>query len=146
MAKTAQKFKYFGDFSYIFGVFYRTFKLNFHYMELALDEKMISGENCFVEFCNSRFTGGNMLMAPDARIDDGYMDIIVAGKFSRTGLLATLPKIFQGTHIKHPLVRSFKAKKATIKTWPAKILLPDGELFGVTPASINVHHKMLRYL
>ena len=146
VAKTAQKFKYFGDFSYILGVFYRTLKLNFHYMELEFDEKMISGENCFVEFCNSRFTGGNMLMAPDARIDDGYMDIIVAGKFSRTGLLATLPKIFKGTHIKHPLVRSFKAKKATIKTWPAKTLLPDGELFGVTPASIHVHHKMVRYL
>lgn len=146
VAKTAQKFKCFGDFSYILGVFYRTLNLKFHTMELELDGKMISGENCFVEFCNSRFTGGNMLMAPNAKIDDGYMDIIVAGKFSRTGLLATLPKIFKGTHIQHPLVRSFKAKKATIKTWPEKTLLPDGELFGVTPASISVHHKMVRYL
>jgi len=146
VAKTAQKFKCFGDLSYIIGVFYRTLKLNFHYMELEFDGKMISGENCFVEFCNSRFTGGNMLMAPDAKINDGYMDIIVAGKFSRTGLLATLPKIFKGTHIEHPLVKSFKAKKATIKTWPEKTLLPDGELFGVSPSIINVHHKMVRYL
>ncbi|MCD4723178.1 MAG: diacylglycerol kinase family lipid kinase [Desulfobacula sp.] len=146
VAKTAQKFKCFGDFSYILGVFYRTAKLNFHYMELEIDGKMISGENCFVEFCNSRFTGGNMLMAPDAIIDDGYMDIIVAGKLSRTSLLATLPKIFKGTHIEHPLVRSFKARKATIKTLPEKILLPDGELFGVTPSTINIHHKMIRYL
>lgn len=146
VAKTAQKFKFFKDFSYILGIFYRTFNLNFHYMELEIDGKMISGENCFVEFCNSRFTGGNMMMAPDAKIDDGFMDIIVAGKMSRTSLLATLPKIFKGTHIKHPAVNSFKAKKATIKTWPDKTLLPDGEIFGATPATINMHHKMVRYL
>jgi diacylglycerol kinase family enzyme len=146
VAKTAQSFKKFGDFSYVLGVFYRTVKLNFHHMELEIDGKIISGENCFVEFCNSRFTGGNMLMAPDAKIDDGYMDIIVAGKFSRTGLLATLPKIFKGTHTEHPLVRSFKAKKATIKTWPEKTLLPDGELFGTTPSTITVHPRMVRYL
>jgi len=146
VAKTAQKFKFFKDFSYVIGVLHRTINLNFHYMELEIDGKSIAGENCFVEFCNSRFTGGNMLMAPDAEIDDGFMDIIVAGKFSRTSLLATLPKIFKGTHIHHPLVRQFRARKARIKTWPDKTLLPDGEVFGATPATINVHHKMIQYL
>ncbi|MCK5348402.1 MAG: YegS/Rv2252/BmrU family lipid kinase, partial [Desulfobacula sp.] len=146
VARTAQKFKFFNDFSYIIGIFYRTFKLCFHYMELEIDGEMISGENCFVEFCNSRFTGGNMLMAPDAEIDDGFMDIIVTGKLSRASLLTTLPKIFKGTHLKHPAVRHFRAQKAKIKTWPNKILLPDGELFGATPTIVNVHHKMLRYL
>ena len=146
VAKTAQKFKFFKDFSYVIGVLHRTINLNFHYMELEIDGKTIAGENCFVEFCNSRFTGGNMLMAPDAEIDDGFMDIIVAGKFSRTSLLATLPKIFKGTHIHHPLVRQFRARKARIKTWPDKTLLPDGEVFGATPATINVHHKMIQYL
>lgn len=146
VAKTAQKFKYFKAFSYIIGVVYRTIKLNFHYMELEIDGKMIKGENCFVEFCNSRFTGGNMLMAPDARIDDGFMDIIVAGKLSRTSLLATLPKIFKGTHTRNPAVKHFRAKTVKIKTWPDKTLLPDGELFGSTPTIINVHPKMIRYL
>ena len=146
VAKTAQKFKIFKDFSYVIGVLHRTIKLNFHYMELEIDGKMIKGENCFVEFCNSRFTGGNMLMAPDAIIDDGFMDIIVTGKMSRTSILTTLPKIFKGTHTNNPAVRHFRAKQAKIKTWPDKTLLPDGELFGTTPTSINVHHKMIRYL
>jgi diacylglycerol kinase (ATP) len=146
VAKTAQRFKFFKDFSYIIGVFYRTINLKFHHMELEVNNEKITGENCFVEFCNSRFTGGNMMMAPEAKIDDGIMDIIVAGKMSQTSLLATLPKIFKGTHINHPAVRSFKAKKARIKTWPDKTLLPDGEIFGTTPATIMVHPKMIRYL
>ncbi len=146
VANTAQKFKIFKDFSYVIGVLFRTIKLDSHYMELEIDGHMIKGENCFVEFCNSRFTGGNMLMAPDALIDDGFMDIIVAGRLSRTSLLATLPKIFKGTHLSNRAVKHFKAKKAKIKTWPKKTLLPDGELFGTTPADINVHHKIIRYL
>jgi YegS/Rv2252/BmrU family lipid kinase len=146
VAKTAQKFKFFKDFSYIIGVFYRTINLKFHGMELEINGEKITGENCFVEFCNSRFTGGNMMMAPEAKIDDGIMDIIVAGKMSRTSLLATLPKIFKGTHINHPAVRSFKAKTARIKTWPNKTLLPDGEILGATPTKIEVHPKMIQYL
>ncbi|MCP3872507.1 MAG: diacylglycerol kinase family lipid kinase [Desulfobacteraceae bacterium] len=146
VAKTAQKFKYLKDFSYIIGVFYRTIILKSHYMEIEIDNKQISQENCFVEFCNSRFTGGNMMMAPDAEIDDGFMDIIIVGKLTRTQLLITLPKIYKGTHVSHPAVRYLKTKKARIKTWPDKTLLPDGELFGATPSTIKVHHKLLRYL
>lgn len=146
VAKTAQKFKWLGDFSYIIGIFHRTAKLHFHYIELEIDGQMISGENCFVEFCNSKFTGGNMLMAPEAEIDDGFMDIIIVDKLSRTSLLSTLPKIYSGTHIKHPAVRYIKAKSAKIRTRPDITLVPDGELFGNTPTTITVHHKMIRYL
>jgi diacylglycerol kinase (ATP) len=99
VAKTADKFKFFKDFSYVIGVLYRTINLKCHYMELEIDGQKFSGENCFVEFCNSRFTGGDMLMAPDAKIDDGFMDIIIAGELSRTSLLATLPKIIVKTRV-----------------------------------------------
>jgi len=146
VAKTAGRFKFLKDFSYIIGIFHRIASLSFHYMELEIDGKMIKAENCFVEFCNSRFTGGSMLMAPEARIDDGWMDIVVTGTLSRTDLLATLPKIFKGTHLRNPSVKHYRAKTAKIRTWPAKPLLPDGELFGTTPSKIDVHHKMIRYL
>ncbi len=146
VAKTADKFKFFKDFSYVIGVLYRTINLKFHHMELEIDGQKITGENCFVEFCNSRFTGGNMMIAPDAKIDDGYMDIIVADKLSRTSLLLTLPKIFTGKHLGNRAVTHYRAKKAKIKTWPTKTLLPDGEIFGVTPVTINIHPKLVRYL
>jgi diacylglycerol kinase family enzyme len=146
VAKTARKFKIFRDFSYLIGVFARTINLKFHHMELEIDGKIFSGDNCFVEFCNSRFTGGKMLMAPNAQIDDGFMDIVVAEKLSRTSLMAALPKIFRGTHIHHPAVRCFKARQAVIKTRPPKSLLPDGEIMGTTPTTVTVLPKLIRYL
>jgi diacylglycerol kinase (ATP) len=144
-ADTARKFKFLKDASYVIGVLHRTISLSYHQLDMEVDGQKIKGDNCFVEFCNSRYTGGNMLMAPEAEIDDGLMDIIIAGPLSRTSLLATLPKIYTGDHIQHPAVQYIKAKKVVVRTVPEKKCLPDGEIYGSTPTTIQVHHKMLRY-
>jgi len=146
VAGTAVKFRCLGDLSYVIGVLIQTVGLCFHDMTIEIDGKQISGKNCFVEFCNSRYTGGSMLMAPDAEIDDGFFDVVVAGPIGRMSLLATLPKLFKGTHGDNPAVRFFKAKKVTVTTTPSKALLPDGEIFGTTPTEINIHPKLVRYL
>ncbi len=145
VAKTAARFNWAGDASYILGVFYRTLGLRFHDMVLEIDGRTVSGENCFVEICNSRFTGGDMLMAPDAVIDDGWFDVVVAAPLSRVSLIATLPKIFKGTHGVHEAVHFFRGKSAHIATRPIKQLLPDGEIFGNTPVEIRLIPKALKY-
>ena len=145
VASTAQRCKFLGRFSYIIGVLYRTVGLTFHRMTLDIDGKIISAENCFVEICNSRYTGGTMLMAPDARIDDGYVDVIIAAPLSRRSLIGTFPKIFKGKHGDHPALSVYRARRVKIETTPPKILLPDGEILGTTPTEINIHPKLVRY-
>jgi diacylglycerol kinase family enzyme len=145
VAKTASRFKWAADFSYVIGVFYRLVGLAFHQMVLEIDGKVISGENCFVEICNSKYTGGNMLMAPEAAIDDGLFDAVVVSPLSRASLIATFPKIFNGTHGAHPAVRFIKGKSAVVHTEPQKTLLPDGEIFGTTPTEITVLPRLAKY-
>ncbi len=145
VAQTAHHLKRFGDFSYVLGVFYRLLGLRFHRMELEIDGRRFDGDNCFVEFCNSRYTGGSMLMAPDARIDDGRFDVVVVGPMNRRSLLATFPKIFKGTHVQNPAVRVYRATTASVRTYPPKTLLPDGELFGSTPTQVAIHPQLVRY-
>lgn len=145
VARTALKFRRLGDLSYVLGVLIETVRLRFHDMTMEIDGRRVSGKNCFVEFCNSRYTGGNMLMAPDARIDDGLFDVVVTGPIGRRSLLATLPKIFKGTHGQNPAVRFYRARRVTVATVPPKGLLPDGELFGSTPTTVSIHPKLVRY-
>ena len=145
VAGTAAKFKSLGRLSYVIGVLSRTVGLTFHRMTLEIDGKVKTEKNCFVELCNSRFTGGNMLMAPDARIDDGLLDIVVAAPLKRSSLIRTFPKIFEGKHGAHPAVSLHRARQVRVKTTPVKILLPDGEIFGKTPTEINVHPRRVRY-
>ena len=145
VAKTAARLKWTADFSYAIGVFYRLLGLTFHQMVLEIDGEVISGPNCFVEFCNSKYTGGNMFMAPEAKIDDGMFDAVVVSPLSRRSLIATFPKIFKGTHGENPAVRFIKGKSASVYTEPPKTLLPDGEIFGATPTEITVLPGLVKY-
>jgi len=146
VALTAEKFKAFHDLSYLIGIIYRTFSLGVHHMELTIDGQIYSGPNCFVEFCNSGYTGGNMHMAPRARIDDGLMDVVITGPLTRKRLLGALPKIYAGTHLDMEEIIYVQGKRAEIRTIPAKAMLPDGEILGQTPGVIEVHPKQLRYV
>ena len=145
VAKTAARFKWAADFSYVIGVFHRLLGLNFHDLVLEIDGKIIRGKNCFVEICNSRYTGGNMLMAPEAQIDDGLFDAVVLAPLSRLSLISTFPKLFKGTHSENPAVQFIQAKSASVHTQPQKNLLPDGEIFGTTPTEINILPRLVRY-
>ena len=144
-AKTAYRFNRLGDFSYVLGVLHRTIQLTFHNIVLDIDGTVFTEKNCFVEFCNSRYTGGDMLIAPEAKIDDGFFDVAILSPLSRISLITTFPKIFKGTHGVHPAVRFIKGKSAHIFTEPVKGLLPDGEMFGKTPTEIHIHPGLVRY-
>ena len=145
VAKTAGRLKWAADFSYVIGVFYRLMGLTFHQMVLEIDGEVISGRNCFVEICNSKYTGGNMLMAPEAVIDDGLFDAVVVSPLSRASLMATFPKIFKGTHGEHRAVKFIQGKSAVVYTQPQKTLLPDGEIFGTTPTKITILPRLVKY-
>ena len=146
VAQTAARFGWTGDLSYVIGVIHRTIGLQFHRMELEIDGKLFRVRNCFVEFCNSRYTGGNMLMAPEAQIDDGYFDAVILSPLSRLSLLATFPRLFEGTHLSNPSVHVLRGKRAVVRTVPQKVLLPDGEIFGTTPTTIEVLPRRVMYL
>ncbi len=145
VARTASRFRRTGDFSYIIGIWRRMYNLNFYDLRMEIDGEIISGKNCLVEICNSRYTGGEMLMAPGAKIDDGLFDVVILEPLSRLNLINTLPKLFKGTHADHPRVRIIQGATATIFTKPEKKLLPDGEMFGVTPTQITILPRRVRY-
>ena len=136
VTETAHKLKFFGNLSYTFGVFYRTIFLNSNHVTLEIDGVKIERESTFIEISNTRYTA-NFLMAPNAKIDDGLLDITLANKFSRIRLLQCFPKIFTGDHIYVDEVETFQAKHIKIQTDVSKVLTPDGELVGITPVEIK---------
>ncbi len=144
--RTASRFRRLGDLSYIIGVFHRTLRLRHHQFRLDIDGQVIEEKMCFVEIMNSRKTGGEMLMAPEALIDDGLLDIVWVSKVNRRSLMRTFPKIFKGTHGSNPAVHFLRGKKITITSPDLQILLPDGDQLGSTPVTIDVLPRRVRYL
>jgi len=136
VTEIAHKLKMFGNLSYTLGVFYRTIFLKSNHVTLDIDGVKIERESTFIEISNTRYTA-NFLMAPKAKIDDGLLDITLAGKFSRFRLIQCFPKIFTGDHIYLDEVETFQANHIKIHTDESKVLTPDGELIGITPVEIK---------
>ena len=137
ISATAAKLKIFNKFAYTLGVLYNTIKLNSFDLQMIADGKEYNLDNVFVIVSNSKYTGGNYLIAPKAKINDGKLDLIILNKLSRYHLLETFPKIFDGSHIHTRFVDYIHAKEIKFVTKKAKTLAPDGEVYGELPAQVS---------
>jgi len=98
VTETARRLKMFGNTAYTLGVLYRTIFLRPYHAKLKLDGSEIERENLFIEISNSRYTS-NFLMAPNARVDDGLLDVTLLSRLSRRRLLSSFPLILTGDHL-----------------------------------------------
>ena len=110
---------------------------------LVVDGKESVRDAHFVEVCNSRKTGGEMIMAPSAEVDDGLFDVVVARAMSRATLLKLFPLIFTGEHVKDPHVEVLRGSRISVSFEPPQKVTPDGEILGTTPLDIEVLPRAL---
>ncbi len=138
VAHRAGKYKMLGPLSYVIGVFEEVVQLKSVPLEMTIDGKAYKRDYIFAEICNSTKTGGDMIMAPDARIDDGLLDVILLNKISKVNLLKIFPQIFKGTHVFDTHVETFKGRHIKIVSETPQRLTPDGEVFGTTPIEVSI--------
>lgn len=149
--RTTLKIKKLGKSAYTLATLWETAKLKKHPIKLTLvneqgkteyfDEQLI-----FVEVANSRYTGTSFLIAPDAKIDDGLLDVIILKKISRPKILSLFPTIYSGKHVNYKEIEARKVKSITIETQQPMPLMPDGEFIGETPVTIECMPSALKLL
>jgi len=99
----------------------------------------------FLTFNNSKFTGGTMMIAPNAEIDDGLVEYVRWGPIGRLGLIRNLPGLYDGTHIEHPLAERKAARRVEFNLDAPVDVMVDGEVLtlhceelDVLPGALNV--------
>jgi len=142
-ARRAGYFRAFGDFAYVIAVLLGLPGLRAQSLRTVADGVETVRDAHFIEICNSRKTGGDMIMAPEAEVDDGLFDVIVAKAMNRRQVLALFPQIFKGTHVHSPLIESFKCRSLAVRFEMEEPVSPDGELVGITPFEAEIVPKAL---
>jgi YegS/Rv2252/BmrU family lipid kinase len=98
----------------------------------------------FLTFNNSKFTGGTMMIAPDARTDDGLIEYVRWGPIGRLGLIRNLPTLYDGAHTRHPLAERHAAWRIEFKfDGPVDVMI-DGEVLTLDCQAIEVLPSPLR--
>lgn len=100
----------------------------------------------FVCVSNTPTYGGGLRIAPDARLDDGLLDITVARRCSRSKLLRSLPRVLNGTHRMLDIVTTFRVPGIEIATGASQPVFADGEEVGVTPIRIRVRTAAIQVM
>ncbi|OKL49516.1 hypothetical protein BSR29_00730 [Boudabousia liubingyangii] len=104
---------------------------------------------CLLAVCNGRFYGGGFEILPDARLDDGQLDICLITNISKLRLLSLLPTIFMHTHLRQRrYVRAWRGRSLTLNMLGSAYLCVDGEIiplergesvdFQIVPGAIKL--------
>lgn len=106
-------------------------------------EREIEGMLCAV--ANGPSYGGGMLVAPEASVDDGQLDLFIVHKITKPELIRVFPKVFTGEHVSHPAVEIVRATEVTLLSEGVPVYA-DGEPAGMLPMTVSVAPKALRVL
>lgn len=136
---TNRRFKKLGAAGYVAAVLASVAKLEHPVIPVRIDGGDTDRRPCvLLSFSNSRYTGGQMMMAPRADVSDGQLDVIRVGGMTRAQLLATFPAIYRGTHVDHPLVEQMRARRVDFEETVERPAMVDGEVLSVALRSLEV--------
>lgn len=107
-----------------------------HY-EATIDGEHRSFDAMLCAVANGPAFGGGMMIAPEANVEDGLLDLFIVHAMSRIELLKVFPKVYTGRHVTHPAVEFVRAKSIKLSSGNMPVY-SDGEARGHSPLTATV--------
>ncbi len=125
-----RRFRGFGQIGYLLSIFFCLARLNRRPFPVRVDgQGEFDLRRClFLTFNNSKFTGGTMMIAPDAVTDDGLIEYVRWGPIGRLGLIRNLATLYDGTHTRHPLAERQAVRQVEFRLDRPVDVMVDGEV------------------
>jgi diacylglycerol kinase (ATP) len=135
---TNRRLKRLGELGYLVGVLMCLARLRRRPFPLRADSERDARRCLFLAFSNSKYTGGKMMIAPNASIDSGKIEYVHWGPIGRFGLVRNLPSLFDGSHIRHPLASRRAVARIEFEIGKPVDVVVDGEVLTLEVHSIEV--------
>jgi diacylglycerol kinase (ATP) len=135
-----RRFQGLGQFGYLLSIFLCLARLDRRPFPMRLEgQREFDSRRClFLTFNNSKFTGGTMMIAPDAVTDDGLIEYVRWGPIGRLGLIRNLATLYDGTHTRHPLAERQAVRRVEFQLDGPVDVMVDGEVLTLECRAIDV--------
>lgn len=97
-------------------------------------------------FANTSTYGGGMKIAPQAKLDDGQLDVCVIAGIDPFRLACMFPTVYFGRHLRIRQVQYFQAERLRVETEQPLDIYADGEFVCRTPVEVGVQRNALRVI
>ncbi|NCG18448.1 MAG: YegS/Rv2252/BmrU family lipid kinase [Rhodobacterales bacterium] len=91
-----------------------------------------------ITFSNSKYTGGQMCMAPNADPSDGKFDVVHVGWMHRRRFASCFPRIFQGTHVDMKETESHQTTHVAFDLDHKIDVMVDGEVLSLQLQTLDI--------
>ena len=139
-----------GEFRFVFAAVGALAAWRERRVRVTVDGRVVvDGPMNLAGVANGLYAGGGMMLSPQARIDDGKLDVITASGLTRANVVTELSRIHTGGHVNNPKVTITQGTIVTIETLLAQDAMPleaDGNVRGVTPVRFQVMPSALRFV
>ncbi len=105
---------------------------------VALDDdvrRTVTGYS--VAAANSKAYGGGMLLAPDASLQDGLLDVVIVSHTPKLRFLRLLPTVFSGAHVKQDNVEVLRGRIVQISASRPFTMYADGDPIAELPVTVR---------
>jgi diacylglycerol kinase (ATP) len=106
----------------------------------TIDEPLV-----MVSVGNGRTYGGGIPICPEALLDDGLLDVTLVRPAGRLRLLRLLPRVYKGTHLTVPEVRTRRVRAVTLEA-SGLTAYADGDPLGALPLRVEALPSALTVL
>jgi diacylglycerol kinase (ATP) len=135
-----------GPLAYLRGAAEALLELRAYRTEITLDDSEVMALDLYnVVIANGRYVAGGTMIAPEASIDDGLLDIVLIPQNGAGDLALVAAQIMIGSHLtSEGVVR--RASKVAVNSIPGMWFNVDGELVGNEPAVFEIMPRALQFL
>lgn len=145
VAAYAQKVKLLrGSIVYLYSILRVLPRFTPHRVRMRTEAGLREEEIMFAVVGNTRQYGGGIRIVPAAENDDGILDLCIVHRTSRFQLLKTLPRAYNGTHVRHPFVETGRGRVFHFESDRPLDVYADGEYVTKTPVSFGVETTKLK--
>jgi YegS/Rv2252/BmrU family lipid kinase len=95
---------------------------------------------------NSKAYGGGMFVFPHAKLDDGLLDVVTVAEHSKLRWLATVPKVFKGTHVDSPYGKFETGEVVQVVADRPFTVYADGDPIAELPLEVRIDKASLRVI
>ncbi|HUQ42404.1 MAG TPA: diacylglycerol kinase family protein [Candidatus Limnocylindrales bacterium] len=115
-------------------------------MRVRIDGTSRAGRHLLIVAANGTHFGSGMHVAPDAKLDDGLLDIVVGGDLGRWSSIVALAKLYRGTHVDGRTILAFRAKELDVDFDEPQPMQADGEALRISALRIRARPRSLTVL
>ena len=135
-----------GSLVYVYGTLQALRRWKPAAWTVSVDGKERTFVGYSVAVANSGVFGGGMYLVPDAKLDDGQLEVVTSGEVSKRRFLMNLPKVFKGTHVDEPELDICPAREVTFSADRPFTAYADGDPIAECPVTVRVLPGALKVL